>query len=76
MVSFFKEFYSDFGMCRPKLNVHFKHLDNPQRYWLERPITEEEVKSVVWGFDGEKALSPDKFSMAFFKACWMSLKGT
>lgn len=32
---------------------------------FERPISLEEVKKVIWGFEGEKAPRPDGFSMEF-----------
>uniref|UniRef100_A0A2N9II99 Uncharacterized protein n=1 Tax=Fagus sylvatica TaxID=28930 RepID=A0A2N9II99_FAGSY len=38
--------------------------------WLERPFDEEEVVGVVAGFNGDKALGPDGFSMRFFQCCW------
>jgi hypothetical protein len=29
---------------------------------------------VVWEMNGDKALGPDGFSMAFFQKCWRVLK--
>jgi hypothetical protein len=41
---------------------------------LEAPFLEKEVKDVIFGMDGNKALGPDGFSLAFFQACWEVLK--
>ena len=32
------------------------------------------MKDVIFGMDGNKALGPDGFSLAFFQACWEVLK--
>jgi hypothetical protein len=34
--------------------------------WLERHFEESEVLEVVRDLNGDKALGPDRFSMAFF----------
>jgi hypothetical protein len=43
--------------------------------WLERDFGEAEVRKVVTAMVGDKVLSPDSFSMAFFQACWDVLRG-
>ncbi|GKV36093.1 hypothetical protein SLEP1_g44261 [Rubroshorea leprosula] len=37
-------------------------LDDEDRFWLERDISEEEVKQVVWECGGDKSPGPDGFS--------------
>lgn len=37
------------------------------REWLERSVTEEEVKEEVWDCDGNKSPGPDGFTLEFFK---------
>ena len=42
--------------------------------WLDRPFNEDEVYGVIHGFNGDKAPSPDWFSMALFQSHWSMLK--
>ena len=42
--------------------------------WLDRPFNEDEVYGVIHGFNGNKAPSPDWFSMALFQSHWSMLK--
>lgn len=34
----------------------------------------KEVFGVIYGFNGDKASGPSRFSMAFFQQCWSILK--
>lgn len=43
---------------------------------LEQPFLEEEVVAALRGTDGDKALVPDGFFMAFFQHCWEGLRIT
>lgn len=62
--------YTDSSIRRPKLDgMDFNQLDEYQSNCLERPISDEEIKMVVWSFAGDKAPRPDGFSMDFYKAC-------
>ena len=52
---------------RPALDdVDFFSISMEDASWLDRPFEEEEVFEVINDFNGEKAPSPDGFSMAFF----------
>lgn len=74
-MDFFKDLYTNSRNTRHLLHgVEFKFIDDSQKDWLERPITEE-VKNAIWNFEIDKSLGPDGFFMAFFKACWEILKG-
>jgi len=42
--------------------------------WLRRVFEKQEVWEVVREMNGDKAPSPDGFSMAFFQKCWGVLK--
>lgn len=54
VVDFFKDLYTDTRITRPFLDgMKFKTLDDSQRDWLEHPITEDEVKKVVWNFEND-----------------------
>lgn len=54
--------------------LDFLSISTEEADWLERPF-EEEIFKVVCSMNGDKALGPDGFSMAFFHACWPVLKG-
>jgi hypothetical protein len=67
--------FSETMPWRPKLDdLDFEVLNEDEASALEAPFLEREVKDVVFGMDGNKAPSPDGFSMAFFQACWEVLK--
>ena len=52
---------------RPVLDdVEFSRISEEDAIWLERPFDEEVVFGVINGFNGDKAPSPDGYSMAFF----------
>ena len=52
---------------RPVLDdVDFSSISVEDASWLDRPFEEEEVFEVINDFNGEKALGPNGFSMAFF----------
>lgn len=38
--------------------------------WLEREFSVEEIKAVLDGLVGDKALGSDGFNFNFFQACW------
>ena len=60
---------------RPILDdVDFSSISVEDASWLDRPFEEEEVFGVINDFNGDKAPSPDDFSMAFFQSCWGVLK--
>lgn len=52
--TFFTNIYADREIYRPSLNgLEFKSLNDSQRDWLERPISEEEVKNIIWNFEND-----------------------
>ena len=60
---------------RPILDdVGFSSISVGDASWLDRRFEEEEVFGVISDCNGEKALGPDGFSMAFFQFCWCVLK--
>ena len=52
----------------------FHPLMRRKKIWLERDFEEEEVCGVVKGMEGDKAPTPDGFTMAFFQSCWAVVK--
>ena len=60
---------------RPVLDdVEFSSISVEDAIWLDRPFDEEEVFGVINNFNGDKAPSPNGFSMAFFQSCRCVLK--
>ena len=41
-----------------------------ERVWFERKFEREEILQVVSELEGDKAPSPDGFTMAFYHHCW------
>ena len=37
---------------------------------LVKPVTPAEIKSIMFGINGEKALGPDGYTSQFFKVAW------
>jgi hypothetical protein len=54
--------------------LSFKCIGEDEGSWLEREFEESEVYEVVRNLNGDKALGPDGFSLAFFQKCWEVLK--
>jgi hypothetical protein len=54
--------------------ISFSSIDMNECIWLERVFEEQEVWEVVREMNGDKALSADGFSMAFFQKYWAVLK--
>jgi hypothetical protein len=74
-INYFKSMFAESMSWRPKLDdLEFESLSEDEAASLEAPFLEKEVKDVIFGMDGDKAPSPDGFSLAFFQACWEVLK--
>ena len=72
---FYRQLYSENVVDRPVLDdVDISRISEEDALWLDRPFDEEEVYGVINGFNGDKAPSPNGFSMAFFQSCWSVLK--
>ena len=41
---------------------------------LMSPVTEEEITSIVWSMEPDKAPGPDGFSVHFYRICWEIIK--
>uniref|UniRef100_A0A2N9E244 Uncharacterized protein n=1 Tax=Fagus sylvatica TaxID=28930 RepID=A0A2N9E244_FAGSY len=60
--------YTEEVEWRLKLDgLEFSMIFTEDVAWLNKPFDEEEVARVVKGFNGDKALGPDGFPMAFFQ---------
>lgn len=72
---FYEQLNLEDGYCRPQLDgIHFYAISREEAEWLERPFDEEEIFTVVQGFNGDKALGPNGFSLAFFQNCWSMMR--
>jgi hypothetical protein len=75
IVQFYRKLYTEQSNWRPKMeNQAFSSIDEEDKMWMERDFEEVEVWEVVKGMDGDKALGPDGFTMAFFQSCWAVVK--
>ena len=50
--------------------LEFDCIGDMERVWLERKFEREEIFQVVRDLEGDKALGPDGFTMAFYHHCW------
>ena len=58
-------------MGRPTMDgLDFACIEEDERLSLEKEFTKEEVFQVLREMEGDKALGPDGFTMAFFHKCW------
>jgi hypothetical protein len=74
-VNFYESMFAESMSWRPRLDdLAFESISAVEASSLEAPFLEKEVKEVIFGMDGNKALGPDGFSMAFFQAYWGVLK--
>jgi hypothetical protein len=74
-VNFYASMFAERMSWRPRLDdLVFESLSTVEASSLEAPFLEKGVKDVIFGMDGNKALGPDGFSLAFFQACWDVLK--
>ena len=72
---FYIYLYSDQQVQRPFPDVlDFPRISGDNAVWLERPFEEAEIFEVIKEFNGDKSPGPDGFLMAFFQACWGTLK--
>ncbi|GKE15256.1 RNA-directed DNA polymerase, eukaryota [Tanacetum coccineum] len=53
---------------------HYNHLSTEEIEELEKPITIDEIKYVVWQCGSDKSLGPDGFSFKFMKKYWEIMK--
>jgi hypothetical protein len=66
IVHYYNKLYFEQCFWRPRVDgLSFLFIDVDESIWLEREF-EEEVWDVVKVMNGDKAPSPDDFTMAFF----------
>lgn len=68
VLSFFFALYGLVVDPRPFLDgLDWSPISSANKAELDSPFTLEEIRRVVFGFDRNKALGPNEFSMAFFQ---------
>lgn len=50
--------------------MEFDRIDEEHQKWLERPLTEDEVKTALNTLEDDKAPRPDGFPTRVLKVCW------
>jgi hypothetical protein len=69
VVRFYQKLFFEPCRWRPMVDgISFDSIMKSEASWLERAFEEEEVRKVVLTMNGDKALGPDGFSMAFEKS--------
>ena len=72
---FYMNLYSEQQMQRPFPDIlDFPRISRDNAVWLERPFEEAKIFEVIKEFNGDKSPGPAGFPMAFFQACWETLK--
>ena len=71
VVLFYQGLYKETEVWRPTMDgLDFACIEEEERLSLEKEFSKEEVIQVLREMEGDKAPSPDDFTMAFFHKCW------
>ena len=71
VVQFYKNLYQEPEEWKPFAEgLEFDQIGDLERGWMERRFEKDEIISVARDMEGDKALGPDGFSIAFFHHCW------
>ena len=69
-MDFYKKLYRESETWRPTIDwLEFACLDETERSMLEREFEKEEIIEALMEAEGDKALGPNGFYMAFFQKC-------
>lgn len=72
---FYEDLFTETEVWRPSWeDDKLRKLSNENKEWLERPLTGEEVESVINSFDGDKVSGPGGFDLHFFQKSWDAIK--
>ena len=75
VVQFYVSLYQEHEPWRPTVDgLDFDMISEEEQAMLERKFDRDEVLQVVKDLQGDKAPSPDGFTMAFFQKCWSVLE--
>ena len=71
LVLFYQGLYEEIEVGHPTMDgLDFACIEEDESLSLEKEFTKEEVIQVLREMEGDKAPSPDGFTMAFFHKCW------
>jgi hypothetical protein len=71
VLQFYKNIFRESEVWRPHVDgLSFASIRDDEQVLLERRFEKEEIVQVLKDFQGDKALVPDGFTMAFFEKCW------
>jgi hypothetical protein len=74
-INYYEAMFAESMSWRLRLNdLDFESLSAGEASYLKATFLEKEVKDVIFGMDGNKALGPYGFSSTIFQACWDVLK--
>ncbi|RVW27818.1 hypothetical protein CK203_107068 [Vitis vinifera] len=75
IVNFFGKLYSKpEGDSWRIEGIDWTPISGESAVWLDRPFSEEEVQMAVFQLNKEKALGPDRFTIAVYQECWDVIK--
>ena len=75
LVGAFQSLLSDLNSwCPPFPNLPFNSIGIEQAAKLDEMFTEEEIRAAVFGLNGDKALGPKGFPLAFWSFGWDFVK--
>jgi hypothetical protein len=71
IIEFYQKLFTEQCNWRPMVDgISFDSISEEEVSWLERDFEEDEIRKVVFMMNGNKALGPNGFSLAFFQTCW------
>ncbi|XP_065622929.1 uncharacterized protein LOC136064739 [Quercus suber] len=75
VVGFYESLYQELESWRPTVDgLEFANLDKIDWLSLEMEFEKEEIIAALQEAKGDKAPSPDGFTMTFFQKCWCVLE--
>ena len=75
VVNAFQQQFSESSRWRADIgSLHFNQICLQEAEMLELPFTEGEVQAALMEMNGDKAPSPDGFSLFFWQRCWDFVK--
>ncbi|XP_038701830.1 uncharacterized protein LOC119998553 [Tripterygium wilfordii] len=75
ILAFYRSLFEESFHWRPSFDeLPLNALSEEEALWLERPFDEDEIKDAFDCCNGDKAPSPNGFTMAFFKRLWPIMK--
>ena len=74
-LQFFENRFYEPEPVRPTLDgIQFNRLSYEDSVDLEVSFSAEEIKDIIWNYDGNKSPGTDGFNFNFLKTCWNILK--